>query len=325
MVLDNKVGKEHYPLEVSLDRQLIDSQKEGEDVPFSVKVDGQKGDAEELLSTQDERTLRIPVTGEAETIEIVGSSAASEPRGYEEAQQAMADGRRVIADYKQEGIILTKSENMLLEAQRAFDNGRYSFAEYLAGRATDNAHATNDAALAAGEALAEAKDSFRLLSSLGLNSQHAEEGLVQITNRYDSGQYDEAFGLATQSMAEASSRIDRVIIVLGIIAVGAVAVVLQAPKFLRRAAAVNSSTSTLEQILSEKQHLRESDKQVLRYIFESGGVTLSEIRGRFDMPTSSSWRLARRLEREELVRIERIGNQNHVRFASGPRHRNGIV
>jgi uncharacterized membrane protein len=68
-------------------------------------------------------------------------------------------------------------------------------------------------------------------------------------------------------------------------------------------------------VFVEKPHLREDDRQVLKFIVDRGGeALLAEIRNQFSLPKSTAWRLMRRLEREELVEISKFGNQNMVRY-----------
>ncbi|MEM1525119.1 MAG: helix-turn-helix domain-containing protein [Nitrososphaerales archaeon] len=59
--------------------------------------------------------------------------------------------------------------------------------------------------------------------------------------------------------------------------------------------------------------LRLEDKEVLQFIAERGGKVLeAELRQRFLLPKSSTWRLVRRLERMGYVRVNKVGIQNEV-------------
>jgi uncharacterized membrane protein len=59
--------------------------------------------------------------------------------------------------------------------------------------------------------------------------------------------------------------------------------------------------------------LRPDDVEVLRFIREKGGrVTEVEIRQRFSLPRTSSWRQVKRLEQLQYVRITKQGQQNVV-------------
>jgi hypothetical protein len=68
-------------------------------------------------------------------------------------------------------------------------------------------------------------------------------------------------------------------------------------------------------IFEEKPHLRQEDKDVLQYLAEKEGAAFeSELRGRFQLPKTTVWRLVKRLEREELVEIRKAGGQNLIKL-----------
>ena len=59
--------------------------------------------------------------------------------------------------------------------------------------------------------------------------------------------------------------------------------------------------------------LRPDDVEVLRFIRDRGGkITEVEIRQRFSLPRTSSWRQVKRLEQLQYVRITKQGQQNLV-------------
>jgi len=71
-----------------------------------------------------------------------------------------------------------------------------------------------------------------------------------------------------------------------------------------------------EKIIKEHISLRQEDKEVIRFLEDSGGKAFeSEIRDRYpDMPRTSLWRLVKRLERMEIVSVKRIGLQNQIKL-----------
>jgi hypothetical protein len=60
-------------LEISLPRKLIDSKARGEDIDFSVLVDGEETSYEETESSDTERRLRIPIIHGSGSVEIQGT------------------------------------------------------------------------------------------------------------------------------------------------------------------------------------------------------------------------------------------------------------
>ncbi len=77
-----------------------------------------------------------------------------------------------------------------------------------------------------------------------------------------------------------------------------------------------SIRALLDRLFEEHPHLRLDDKEVLRFIAESGGeVFAAELRERFKVPRTSLWRMIRRLEREEVVDVSTIGGQSLVKIS----------
>lgn len=71
----------------------------------------------------------------------------------------------------------------------------------------------------------------------------------------------------------------------------------------------------VSKIMEEKPHLRPEDQEVLMYLAEKEGAAFeSEIRGKFQLPKTTIWRLVKRLEREELVEIRKAGGQNLIKL-----------
>jgi hypothetical protein len=74
-------------------------------------------------------------------------------------------------------------------------------------------------------------------------------------------------------------------------------------------------TQIVNQIKLERPYLREDDKNLLDYLCEKEGTAFeSEIRNKFILPRTSLWRLIKRLEREELLEVRKIGGQNLIKL-----------
>ena len=70
----------------------------------------------------------------------------------------------------------------------------------------------------------------------------------------------------------------------------------------------------INRIFKRHPYLRQEEKEVLLFLAENGGRAFeSEIRRRFPkIPRTSLWRLVRRLEREGIVRVRKVGYGNLV-------------
>src|SRR5574340_1323847 len=70
-----------------------------------------------------------------------------------------------------------------------------------------------------------------------------------------------------------------------------------------------------EEIYKLKPELRQDDKEIIAFISEKGGqVYESELRKKFLMPRTTMWRAVKRLEREDVVEIEKVDQQNLIRL-----------
>lgn len=71
----------------------------------------------------------------------------------------------------------------------------------------------------------------------------------------------------------------------------------------------------VSRIIQEKPALRQEDRDVLSFLAEKEGAAFeSEIRGKFQLPKTTIWRLVKRLEREDLVEIRKAGGQNLIKL-----------
>lgn len=74
-------------------------------------------------------------------------------------------------------------------------------------------------------------------------------------------------------------------------------------------------TPDKETIFRLKPELRQEDKNMVTYIAENGGqVYESELRKKFLLPRTTTWRAVKRLEREGIIEIEKIDQQNLIKL-----------
>lgn len=69
------------------------------------------------------------------------------------------------------------------------------------------------------------------------------------------------------------------------------------------------------QMKLKKPYLRSEEKELLDFLIEKDGTAFeSEVRTKFVLPRTSLWRLIKRLEREELLEVVKIGGQNLIKL-----------
>ncbi len=70
-----------------------------------------------------------------------------------------------------------------------------------------------------------------------------------------------------------------------------------------------------EEIFRVRPELRQEDKEIVAFISEKGGrVFESELRKKFLLPRTTTWRAVKRLEREGIVEIEKVDQQNLIKL-----------
>ena len=88
-------------------------------------------------------------------------------------------------------------------------------------------------------------------------------------------------------------------------------------KTIQNASQIKQKTETIdaETIFKLKPDLREDDKEIVKFISNNGGQALeSELRKKFLQPRTTMWRAVKRLERNEVIEIEKKDLQNLVKL-----------
>jgi uncharacterized membrane protein len=187
-------------------------------------------------------------------------------------------------------------------------------------------------------AIQKAQDFINTVNSTGVQTPMALAKLQEARADFNQGKYSDAESLAntaknlalqeqqtTNSTPKTSSYnylpISLLITVI-IIAAGATGFVIMKRTRSR------SSTATLnnipknnyiapdkETIYKLKPELRQDDKDIVAFISEKGGqVFESELRKKFLMPRTTMWRAVKRLEREDVIEIEKVDQQNLIKL-----------
>jgi uncharacterized membrane protein len=67
--------------------------------------------------------------------------------------------------------------------------------------------------------------------------------------------------------------------------------------------------------ITQKRNLKPEEKEILFYICDNEGAAFEgEIRNKFILPKTSLWRLIKRLEREDMIEVTKIGGQNLIKL-----------
>ena len=186
-------------------------------------------------------------------------------------------------------------------------------------------------------AIQKAQDFINTITSTGIQTPMALAKLQEAKADFNQGKYSDAESLANaaKSLAveeqQTANSVPKtasdnftiyLLIAVVIIAAGAAGFVI-----MKRSRS-SSSTVTLndipknnyiapdkETIYKLKPELRQDDKEIVAFISEKGGqVFESELRKKFLMPRTTMWRAVKRLEREDVIEIQKIDQQNLIRL-----------
>jgi uncharacterized membrane protein len=234
------------------------------------------------------------------------------------AEEALGDAEQHIQQMIDDGIVVSDALDLLEQAHEAFDMADYSTAIQLATQAEDAADEAAADAFQAQELMDEASLAISEADSEGRTKglDVAEQLMSQAAIAFDVGEYESAYDYALQSQitalnAEKPQNIYVYALAAILLALGAVA---YTRLFKGQGERSESSLEVdLDAIYRDHPTLRMDDREVIRYIAESGGELFSnEIRERFDIPRTSAWRMLRRLEGLDILEERKVGGQSLV-------------
>ncbi len=242
---------------------------------------------------------------------------------------AIADAQGVISSINSSGIKTSSADTLLSQARAAFDAGSYASAEDLAEQARSSALQANATAHQSSAMQAEASAAISKAESEGRAGglDTARNLLTQSQQAYASGNYALALDLASQAIAAANSAVAQEQPIIIYAAAGALVIAAAAALIVvmsRRGGGGKANLAgkpyvkerrevDVEKIASEDE-LRDEDIDIIKALAESGGEALeSEIRNRLNLPKTTLWRAAKRLEREGYITIESVAGLNRMR------------
>jgi uncharacterized membrane protein len=275
------------------------------------------------MSNLGENLLLTMPAGEIEVSYKIGVAGTRE-----RAVAVINDAEATIDVIKDEGIIVDEAETLLRQAQEALDGELYAEAEQLAEDAKDSALEAQAQADSASAEIIQARDAIDSAADAGrtVGLDEANDLLQQAEDAYEAGDYAGAEGLADDARTAATEATKKGGLPVIWIGAGALLVALAAGAFfLNRRGGEKRVVDApvrfdLDRLFEEHSHLRLDDKEVLRFLAESGGeVFAAELRERFNVPRTSLWRMIRRLEKEEVVDVSTIGGQSLVKISQNYR------
>lgn len=194
-------------------------------------------------------------------------------------------------------------------------------------------------------AIQKAKDFVSTINSDGIDTPLASEKLAEANTAFNEGRYSDAEALANDAKNSAIQEQQTALstkqtgnntgpistgsdsYTIPILAVGGAAAAVTAMLIILKRSKMTKDVPVpqipqsnyvppdKETIFRLKPELRQEDKDIVAFISEKGGrVFESELRKKFLLPRTTTWRAVKRLEREGIVEIEKVDQQNLIKL-----------
>jgi uncharacterized membrane protein len=264
-------------------------------------------------------TITMP-PGASSISYILGSTGTRE-----HALVLLNNAEETVNEVRLKGVVVDTAQETLEGARDAYADGLFAQSEQLSLHAVEAARETEGAAdeamnaIEEAEALVESKTGQVGAEALTEANQLLEEATVA----YEAGEYgvsltkaEQAYEAALNAQPETGG--NQTLIMLGI---AAAALLVAGYIYMNRRQPglpakpeAQAPQVDLDAVFRENPHLRTDDKAILRYVQESGGTFITEVRERFDMPKSSAWRMVKRLEEEGLLEVSTVGRETYLQL-----------
>jgi uncharacterized membrane protein len=172
----------------------------------------------------------------------------------------------------------------------------------------------------------EAEQAINEAKARGADVAQAESKLNEARTAFDEGRYAEAELLASEAKEMAEEAPSQTVApsfylywIIGGIAAGglAIAFVFFQRRTRPRVEKIEKEFRQIDvdKILEGRGYLRLDDREAIEFIASAGGeVFEAELRERFRLPKSTAWRMVKRLKKERLVEVRKVGGQNLIRL-----------
>ena len=279
------------------------------------------------IKTLQDKPLLLMLPG---NITISYINDVYEPRTT--ASNALSNAQDYVNSIKEEGLQAPEADSLLVEAQNALENGDYTEAIKLAAQAERSVDSVKSDFLLSSNKIEEASHSINDAKTAQRTSglDEAESLLLEASNDHENGEYNNAYSKALEAevLAEKATKPpDNLPMYLGILVIVVILITMVYIRSKKNPLEKPPTTETkidevnLELIFQNHRNLRMDDKEVIRFIVQSGGeLFANEIRERFDLPRTSAWRLIRRLKGFGILEERKVGGQSLVTISK--RYRN---
>lgn len=273
----------------------------------------------ETIDSRDGRTVLMMPPGDIAVtyvLSVVGT--------IDHAFLVISDATHSIQEIAAAGVNVSSAQALLLAANNAFNSGDFASAEVLAGEAKSLALQTNTTAHQASTMILVATTAIGKAESEGrtVGLDEAKSLLSQASPLYAAGNYSASLASAESANAKAAAAMTPLqayapYIAVAIVAVATIAIALP----LRARGGKKASRGYVKEThevdlgrIAKEGRLREEDFRIMEFLAENGGEAFeSAVRERFNLPKTTIWRMAKRLEKEGYITVGTVAGQNLLR------------
>ena len=276
----------------------------------------------EMIETSNDKVTLLMNADVIEVTYVIGVVGTEE-----HAQIVLDEAETTFMEIKKLGIIISKAETKLQEAEDAFGIGNYAEAETLGNEAKNLAIQINQTATQAQSKIAEAEKAIASAEneeSSGLND--AQDLLDQAKSAYDIGNYSEALTLAAQAITKAEESAFSltesfpIAEVFGVITISVVVVVgfffVKSRRNPKEAEAKQKKRRIdVERVFRAHKDLMLEEKQAIQFLVDNNGEAFeAELYDYVKLPRTTTWRLVKRLKRMGIITVTKFRRQNLIRL-----------
>lgn len=258
------------------------------------------------ITLSEKGTVIVMKEGEI-TIDYTFSSLAIK----EVARLVIKEAEDLINKVMKRGVNVSDAISLLEKAKDEYSKGNYEEAERIAEESVKIAKVVNSTFTKLHETIKEIKSS--------VPSRDVLKMIQKAENLTRQGKYEEAQKIVEEAKTHDKERIwiiARIEVIGLIIGTGLVVaglIILRKVRKVKREREVRKVN--VKKIFQARPQLRQDDREVIEYLAQAGGEAFeSEVRNKFKFPKTTVWRMIKRLEREEIVEVRKVGGQNLVRI-----------
>lgn len=272
------------------------------------------------ISIIDDRTVITMPPGLNRITYILGITGTQE-----HALVLLSQAEKKIDEAHVHDIQLTSIESQYTKAKQAYETGSYSLTEQLSQQIITQVSNIIEAADQAQAQITVAEEILEHKTGVYTSDiiESAQIVLDEAKQEYDSGEYTSAYTLALEAVqflqdAEPKTESNTMlygVIILSILGLGGFLVYQKQNKTDNPLKPDEKVPHVdLDKVFKQKNHLRTGDKAVLRFIEESNGAFITDIRERFDIPKSTAWRMIKRLSEEGVITVSKVGRETYLQL-----------